>query len=175
MTTRKRSDNFRFKIFSQYLYMCYVILMSGRARKKQRSQYIFLVLLIQSFEATWNETKRNETSLVSWLKWWPVSNTSFLCCCRCCWCFCCLILFSWRIFFFFVFRLIQFYAFDAIVVVVVQEREIVSPFRFGGKFIFFINFHSTYICNMSHWYGPAVVWCKCFYCCTDFSMYHWSR
>lgn len=23
---------------------------------------------------------------------------------------------------------------------------------------------------MSHWYGPAVVWCKCFYCCTDFSL-----
>lgn len=171
MTTEKRSDNFPFKIFSPLYvcYICYVILTSGRKKAANEVNIFFLSRFTHSIirnDMKRNDMKRNETErnepcfMIKVMTCFEHTSFFVLCCCRCC-CFCCLILFSWRISFR-VFRLIQFGAFAAIVVggVRVSERNCVAISLSGVSLFFFINFHSTYICNMSHWYGPAVVWCK---------------
>lgn len=134
---------------------------------------------ISFFLSSFSFIQSSETGLVSWLKWWPVLNILFI--------FVLLapslLLFdsilrmnlfsssSSSLFHFILFKLNQFHVFFILFVVSfhlteeeAKRKKSVSPFRFGGGFLFIhffffcvINFHGTYISNMSNSYGPMVV------------------
>lgn len=135
--------NFPFKIFSQFdiistIYVLCMILMSGKEKKTRVEVNTFFPFY--SFNHTKrHEMEQNETSLVSWLNWWPVSNTSsFLCVSLC---FCCLISFSWRIFFSIRTDSIRCFRLAAIVVAPFKcERNCVAISLWGLVYFFFYQF-----------------------------------